>query len=169
MVTFSSPLFLLILTMMFCFGTVLAADRIIHDAEYYVLEAQNAGPWAAEDRELDAKIRAARRAAKVTEDYLYPFELYWEIEDPAARAAFTAGHEASRPSVHYPPPSVPLSWIPTDRMGYPCRMVWLSPMPSMVGHTAPVMVSWWSPQHWMHPFPVRGWSFVGRILRISPP
>jgi len=41
------------------------------------------------DKQLDANIRAARRAAGVTEDYLYPFELYWEIEDPQARAAFT--------------------------------------------------------------------------------
>jgi membrane dipeptidase len=40
------------------------------------------------DPELDANIRAARRAAGVTEDYLYPFELYWEIDDPEAQAAF---------------------------------------------------------------------------------
>ena len=41
------------------------------------------------DAQLDADIRAARRAAGVQEDYLYPFELYWEIEDAEARAAFT--------------------------------------------------------------------------------
>ena len=40
------------------------------------------------DPQLDADIRAARRAAGVKEDYLYPFELYWEIEDPAAQAEF---------------------------------------------------------------------------------
>ncbi len=40
------------------------------------------------DPELDAGIRAARRAAGVAEDYLYPFELYWEIDDPEAQAAF---------------------------------------------------------------------------------
>ena len=40
------------------------------------------------DPELDAQIRAARNAAGVKEDYYYPFELYWEIPDPAARAAF---------------------------------------------------------------------------------
>ncbi len=41
------------------------------------------------DAALDEAIRAARREAGVLEDYLYPFELYWEIDDPAARAAFT--------------------------------------------------------------------------------
>ena len=41
-----------------------------------------------DDRSLDEAIREARRAAGVLEDYLYPFELYWEIDDPAARAAF---------------------------------------------------------------------------------
>ena len=40
------------------------------------------------DRELDKNIRAARRAAGVAEDYLYPFELYWEIDDPTAQQAF---------------------------------------------------------------------------------
>ena len=41
------------------------------------------------DPSLDEAIREARRAAGVLEDYLYPFELYWEIDDPDARAAFT--------------------------------------------------------------------------------
>jgi membrane dipeptidase len=40
------------------------------------------------DPTLDTRIRAARNEAGVMEDYLYPFELYWEIDDPAARAAF---------------------------------------------------------------------------------
>ncbi|MDE2690241.1 MAG: membrane dipeptidase [Acidobacteriota bacterium] len=41
------------------------------------------------DAALDEAIREARRGAGVLEDYLYPFELYWEIDDPAARSAFT--------------------------------------------------------------------------------
>ncbi len=41
------------------------------------------------DASLDEAIREARREAGVLEDYLYPFELYWEIDDPAARSAFT--------------------------------------------------------------------------------
>jgi len=40
------------------------------------------------DQALDAKIRAARKAAGVIEDYYYPFELYWEISDTASREAF---------------------------------------------------------------------------------
>ncbi len=40
------------------------------------------------DRSLDEKIREARRAAGVLEDFLYPFELYWEIAEPVAREAF---------------------------------------------------------------------------------
>ncbi len=41
------------------------------------------------DMALDEAIREARRQAGVLEDYLYPFELYWEIDDPDARSAFT--------------------------------------------------------------------------------
>ena len=40
------------------------------------------------DPELDAAIRKARRAAGIEEDYLYPFELYWEIHDAEKQAAF---------------------------------------------------------------------------------
>jgi len=40
------------------------------------------------DSVLDAKIRAARKAAGIEEDYYYPFELYWEIDDTVARQAF---------------------------------------------------------------------------------
>ncbi|MXX60489.1 MAG: dipeptidase [Holophagales bacterium] len=41
------------------------------------------------DAALDAAIREERRTAGVLEDYLYPFELYWEIDDPDSRSAFT--------------------------------------------------------------------------------
>jgi hypothetical protein len=39
-------------------GNVLAKGpaEIIHDAEYYVLEAQHGKKWAAEDKELDKKL-----------------------------------------------------------------------------------------------------------------
>lgn len=40
------------------------------------------------DESLDLNIRAARVRAGVKEDYLYPFELYWEIEDPRAQRVF---------------------------------------------------------------------------------
>ncbi|MHC4942802.1 MAG: sulfatase-like hydrolase/transferase [Planctomycetota bacterium] len=37
------------------------AAKIVHDAEYYILEAQNGQKWAAEDRELDARLAALRQ------------------------------------------------------------------------------------------------------------
>lgn len=40
------------------------------------------------DKELDARIREARKTAGLKEDYYYPFELYWEMTDPQARATF---------------------------------------------------------------------------------
>jgi membrane dipeptidase len=57
-------------------------DGVIHVAPFrgYLFDSSNP--------ELDEKIRAARRTAGVKEDYYYPFELYWEISDPEARAAF---------------------------------------------------------------------------------
>lgn len=51
-----------------CFGlgfgsagsAAVASDEIIHDAEYYVLDAQHGDKWAAEDKDLDAKLAALR-------------------------------------------------------------------------------------------------------------
>jgi len=41
-------------------------------------------------QQLDQDIRAARKRAGIKEDYLYPFELYWEIEDPRTQREFLA-------------------------------------------------------------------------------
>jgi len=38
-----------------------AADKIVHDAEYYILEAQNDEKWTAEDTELEAKLAELRK------------------------------------------------------------------------------------------------------------
>ena len=40
------------------------------------------------DPKLDAAIRSVRRNAGIDEDYLYPFELYWEIKDAAIKTEF---------------------------------------------------------------------------------
>ena len=40
------------------------------------------------DPQFDIDLRAVRRNAGVAEDYLYPFELYWEIDDPQVKATF---------------------------------------------------------------------------------
>ncbi len=55
---------------------------VIHVAPFrgYLFDSSNP--------QFDADLRAVRRDAGVAEDYLYPFELYWEIEDPEVKAAF---------------------------------------------------------------------------------
>jgi len=35
--------------------------KIVHDAQYYVLDAQNGEQWTAEDRDLDARLAALRQ------------------------------------------------------------------------------------------------------------
>jgi membrane dipeptidase len=40
------------------------------------------------DKELDKQIRVARLEANIKEDYYYPFELYWEIDDEAVQQKF---------------------------------------------------------------------------------
>ncbi len=37
-----------------------AADKLVHDAEYYILEAQNAEKWAEDDKSVDEKLAAFR-------------------------------------------------------------------------------------------------------------
>jgi arylsulfatase len=46
-----------------CAGEVAAAEgsKIVHDAEYYILEAQNAEKWAADDKEVDRKLAEFRK------------------------------------------------------------------------------------------------------------
>jgi membrane dipeptidase len=40
------------------------------------------------DKKLIADLKAARLSFGITEVYSYPFELYWEIEDPKEKMAF---------------------------------------------------------------------------------
>jgi arylsulfatase len=40
---------------------VQATDRIVHDAEYYILEAQNGEKWAADDKKIDKKLADIRK------------------------------------------------------------------------------------------------------------
>ena len=42
-------------------ATVEAKDKIVHDAEYYILEAQHGKKWAAEDKEIDKKLAEIRK------------------------------------------------------------------------------------------------------------
>lgn len=58
---------------------------VIHVAPFagYLFDSQ--------DPDIDAGIRALRRKAGIDEDYLYPFELYWEIEDTLVKTEFLSG------------------------------------------------------------------------------
>ncbi|MHC4346142.1 MAG: sulfatase-like hydrolase/transferase, partial [Planctomycetota bacterium] len=40
---------------------VVQSAEIVHDAEYYILEAQNGAQWAAEDKALDKKLAEFRK------------------------------------------------------------------------------------------------------------
>ena len=40
------------------------------------------------DPDMDTNIRAVRKESGIEENYLYPFELYWEIDDPTIRRDF---------------------------------------------------------------------------------
>jgi len=44
-----------------CIPTIASADAIVHDAEYYILEAQNAEKWSADDKAVDAKLADFRK------------------------------------------------------------------------------------------------------------
>ncbi len=61
-----------------------ATGGVIHVAPFrgYLFDSTNP--------ELDQAIRDVRRTAGIDEDYLYPFELYWEIQDAEIKAGFLA-------------------------------------------------------------------------------
>ena len=42
--------------MLFGNSSVQATDKIVHDTEYYILQAQNGEKWTAEDKEVDKKL-----------------------------------------------------------------------------------------------------------------
>ncbi len=44
-----------------CAGVATAQDKIVHDAEFYVLEAQNGQRWAAEDGKLNERLAALKK------------------------------------------------------------------------------------------------------------
>ena len=54
----------LIITWVAGLGVAAAKNSIVHDAEYYILEAQNGKKWAAEDQKLDKKLAELRKKYK---------------------------------------------------------------------------------------------------------
>ncbi len=61
---------------------IAAGGGVIHVAAFkgYLFDSSDAA--------LDAAIRAARNEAGILEDYDYPYELYWEIDDPEIQATY---------------------------------------------------------------------------------
>ncbi len=53
----------MLITLMLVFGTgaAQAATKIVHDAEYYILEAQHGKQWAKDDKAVDAKLARFRK------------------------------------------------------------------------------------------------------------
>ena len=45
-----------IFNLLIIFSISVSAKEIVHDAEYYILEAQNGEKWAKEDKTLDKKL-----------------------------------------------------------------------------------------------------------------
>ena len=54
-------LFILIATFLLV-PSAATAEEIVHDSEYYVLEAQNAERWAADDQVVDQKLAEFRKS-----------------------------------------------------------------------------------------------------------
>ncbi len=75
-----------------------AADKIVHDAEYYILESQNGERWAAENVELDKKLAALR------EKYGQPPNIVYILWDDTAFGA--AGFPALQKNFGYETPSL---------------------------------------------------------------
>ena len=46
------------------FGHTNAQNQIVHDAEYYIFEAQNGKKWAVEDGDLDKKLAELKKKYK---------------------------------------------------------------------------------------------------------
>ena len=52
---------LIVIAMLFGTSSAQATDKIVHDAEYYILEAQNVEKWKADDKVVDKKLAEFRK------------------------------------------------------------------------------------------------------------
>jgi arylsulfatase len=59
--SFSSLLIMTILGIAFSTATAVAANQIVHDAEYYIIKAQHGEKWAADDKKIDKKLAEIRK------------------------------------------------------------------------------------------------------------
>ena len=60
------------LPLVLCSGAAMAQDApIVHDAEYYILEAQHAEQWAEDDAAVDAALAEFREGYAVWSNNIY--------------------------------------------------------------------------------------------------
>jgi len=63
-----------LITFLMLFGTsgiLSAQNKIVHDAEYYVIEAQNGERWASEDKDLDKRLSELKKKHGKTPNIVY--------------------------------------------------------------------------------------------------
>ena len=70
---------LLIMIFMLICGNMLAQNQIIHDAEYYIIEAQNGKKWAVEDGDLDKKLAELKKQYKTPPNIVH---YMWDDQPP---------------------------------------------------------------------------------------
>ena len=61
-------------TLLMLFGTsgiLSAQNKIVHDAEYYIIEAQNGDRWAGEDKDLDKRLKELKKEHGKTPNIVY--------------------------------------------------------------------------------------------------
>ena len=56
-----AALLLGVVCLLACIQSASAQQPVVHDAEYYILDAQNGQKWAAEDKDLDARLAELRK------------------------------------------------------------------------------------------------------------
>ncbi len=71
-------LLILVIALMM-FGNTNAQDQIVHDAEYYIIEAQNGKKWAVEDGDLDKKLAELKKKYKTPPNIVH---YMWDDQPP---------------------------------------------------------------------------------------
>ena len=75
-----------------------AAADVVHDAEYYILEAQNGERWAAEDEEIDAKLAEMKKKHGQPPNIVY---ILWDDQQVGA-----VGNEMIQKNLGYSTPNI---------------------------------------------------------------
>ena len=52
---------LMVIALLFGTSSAQATNKIVHDTEYYILQAQNGEKWAADDKEIDTRLAEFRK------------------------------------------------------------------------------------------------------------